>query len=63
MNQPTETGEISESAAARSKNVAILEGSAPIDPDLAAVIDAWPELPEAVRADIVAMVRSADSAL
>ena len=28
--------------------------------DLAAVIDAWPKLPEAVRAGIVAMVRAAD---
>jgi hypothetical protein len=27
--------------------------------DLAAVIDAWPELPEAVRAGIVAMVKAA----
>ena len=30
-----------------------------IDPDLAAVIDAWDRLPEAVRAGIVAMVRAA----
>jgi hypothetical protein len=29
------------------------------DPDLAAVIDAWDRLPEAVRAGIVAMVRAA----
>lgn len=27
-------------------------------PDLAAVIDAWPELPEAIRAGIVAMIRA-----
>ena len=30
-----------------------------IDADLAAVIDAWPNLPEAIRAGIVAMVRAA----
>lgn len=30
----------------------------PSDPDLAAVIDAWPNLPEAIRAGIMAMVRS-----
>ena len=30
-----------------------------IDPDLAAVIDAWDRLPEAVRAGIVAMVKAA----
>ena len=29
------------------------------DPDLAAVVDAWPELPEAIKASIVAMVKAA----
>ena len=29
------------------------------DPDLAAVVEAWSELPEAVRAGIVAMVKAA----
>jgi hypothetical protein len=29
------------------------------DPDLAAVVDAWDRLPEAVRAGIVAMARAA----
>ena len=29
------------------------------DPDLAAVVDAWSELPEAIRAGIVAMVKAA----
>jgi hypothetical protein len=28
------------------------------DPDLAAVVDAWPELPEAIKAGIVAMVKA-----
>ena len=28
-------------------------------PDLAAVVKAWPDLPEAVRAGIVAMVKAA----
>ena len=31
----------------------------PTDPDLAAVIEAWPRLPKAVRAGLVAMVRAA----
>jgi hypothetical protein len=29
------------------------------DPDLAAVVDAWDRLPEAVKAGIVAMIRAA----
>jgi hypothetical protein len=29
------------------------------DPDLAAVVDAWPNLPEAIKAGIVAMVKAA----
>ncbi len=31
------------------------------DPDLAAVVDAWPDLPEAMKAGIVAMVKAARS--
>jgi len=29
------------------------------DPDLAAVVEAWPDLPEAIRAGIMAMVKAA----
>ena len=29
------------------------------DPDLAAVVEAWPDLPEALKAGIVAMVKAA----
>jgi hypothetical protein len=29
------------------------------DPDLARIVDAWPTLPEAIRAGIVAMVQAA----
>jgi hypothetical protein len=32
--------------------------NAPSDPDLAAVVDAWPTLPEAVRTAILAMVKA-----
>jgi hypothetical protein len=31
----------------------------PLDPDLAAVVEAWPGLPEALRAGILAMTRAA----
>ena len=30
-------------------------------PDLAAIVKAWPDLPEAVKAGIVAMVKAADA--
>jgi hypothetical protein len=30
-----------------------------VDPDLAAVLAAWPSLPEAIKAGILAMVRAA----
>ena len=32
--------------------------TAPDDPDLRSVVDAWPNLPEAIRAGIVAMVQT-----
>ena len=31
---------------------------APLDPELAAVVDAWPALPEAIKAGILAMVET-----
>jgi hypothetical protein len=34
----------------------------PADPDLAAVTEAWPNLPPAVRAGIVAMVKASEAA-
>ena len=38
---------------------ASLPNSAPIDTDLALLIDTWPDLPEAVKAGILAMVKAA----
>jgi hypothetical protein len=32
---------------------------APFDPELAAVVDAWPALPAAIKAGILAMIRGA----
>jgi hypothetical protein len=31
----------------------------PFDPELASVVDAWPKLPDAIKAGIVAMIRAA----
>jgi hypothetical protein len=33
--------------------------NAPLAPDLAAVVDAWPKLPDAIKAGILAMVLAA----
>jgi hypothetical protein len=45
--------------AGAAKSGAVFADSSPIDPDLAKIIDAWPNLPEAIRAGILAMVRAA----
>jgi hypothetical protein len=38
---------------------AVAAETRPIDPDFAALIDAWPTLPQAIRAGILALVRAA----
>ena len=55
-----------------AQNAGILSGSAqlwktpycaengPSDPELAAVVEAWPTLPEAIKAGILAIVRCAE---
>jgi hypothetical protein len=42
-----------------AKSGAVNAQTQPIDPALAALIDAWPTLPEPIRAGILAMVRAA----
>jgi hypothetical protein len=37
-------------------------GNGPIDAELAAVIEAWPSLPDAIKAGILAMVKAASVA-
>jgi integrase len=54
------TFEDSEECAARG--AAVGGDFGPVDPDLGVVVDAWPTLPESVRADILAMVRAARGA-
>jgi len=37
---------------------AVAENLPPVDPDLTALIDAWPTLPAALKAGIVTMVKA-----
>ncbi len=52
-------GENGDSAAGGSISAAVEAKTAHFDADLQAVIDAWPALPEAIKAGILAMVRAA----
>ena len=38
------------------------ENAAPIDPDLQSIIERWSDLSEAVKDDLLAMVKAADEA-
>jgi hypothetical protein len=59
-NEPAISGEILQKAeGGGAKSGAPTPIKPTIDPDLAALIDAWPTLPEAIRAGIVALVRAA----
>ncbi len=42
-----------------AESEAVSPNSTPIDPDLAAVVEAWPGLPSAIKTGILAMVRAA----
>jgi hypothetical protein len=57
-NKSLKHREIGELAVSRSINVTILEDSPPIDADLRSIIEAWPNLPDTVKADIVRVIRS-----
>ena len=40
---------------------AVSAENAPIDPELRSIIERWPDLPDAVKAGILAMVRAAST--
>jgi hypothetical protein len=56
---PDSLGDATISAQGGAKSGALAPQQRIIDPALAALIDAWPTLPEAIRAGILAMVRVA----
>jgi len=56
------TGKTGVSAKGGAKSGAVGAPSVPIDPDLQAVIEAWPQLPASVKTDILARVQAAEIA-
>jgi hypothetical protein len=56
---PENTGKTQVSDAAGADAGAVETKTAQFPPDLQALIDAWPTLPDAIRAGILAMVRAA----
>jgi hypothetical protein len=52
-------GKVSISDLGGAKSGAVYSNLEPIDPDLQRLINAWPDLPEAIRVGVLAMVRSA----
>jgi hypothetical protein len=59
---PTDSGSIRPSTASENASVdnAYASKSNAADPDLAAVVAAWPSLPEAIRAGILATVKATE---
>ena len=56
--RPNDVSTLNDNGLCRSSRpVACRDCASPEDPDLAAVVAAWPELPEAIRAAILAMVK------
>lgn len=49
-----------DSPAGAVRGAAVRRAEGPIHPDPAAVVDAWPSLPEAIKAGILAMIRTAE---
>ena len=55
---PEENADLQKGAA---PGAAVGAENGPIDPDLARVIEAWPKLPAAIRAGVLAMIDAADT--
>jgi hypothetical protein len=55
------SGNIADSETGGAKSGALSADLAPIDPDLAVVVDAWPTLPADVRCRIVAIIRASQT--
>jgi hypothetical protein len=56
---PENTGKTGVSDQSSAESGALDPQNAILDPELAAVVEAWPALPEAIRAGILAMIRAA----
>ena len=64
-NQTTDSENPEENALSRDSaapGAAVDAQNTSIDPDLQAIIERWPELPDAVKAGILAMVRTSGNA-
>ncbi len=59
MENPESTGKNGVSGELVADLVAVETKTMHFEPDLQAVIDAWQDLPEAIKAGILAMVRTA----
>jgi len=56
---PENAGNLMGSTESGAESGALGAREAPIDPELAAVVDAWPALPDAIKAAILALLNSA----
>jgi hypothetical protein len=58
-SNPLLANDLSDSArVSAAAGAAIADNSAPIDPRLAVVVEAWPKLPESVRAAVLRLVKA-----
>ena len=53
------SGKLRHSTTGDAESDALSKDSDPIDADLAALIDAWPTLPQSIKAGILAVIRAA----